>query len=96
MNSTDFKAIEQFDIIKFQRDGDPEPRIAAVDKDGDNAVLVGYVHNNKGYWHTVTARDVIEVVQKFNNGTPAGQPNEAARLMIKDIMVDLERLHNAV
>lgn len=82
MNSTDFKAIEQYDVIEFQRDDDPEPRMASVDKDGDNAVLVGYVHtNNKGYWHTVTAQDVIRVVKPYND-TPG---NAALREAVNNI-----------
>ncbi len=92
MNQADFKAIEQFDVIEFQRQTDLVPSIAAVDKDGDNAVLVGYVHtNNKGYWHTVTAQDVIRVVKKHHGES---LDRQAIKKAIKVVMSALEKVWN--
>lgn len=89
MEQKEFEAIEQYDIIDFTKDDDPAVRRAAVDKDSDNAVLVGYVHNNKGYWHPVTAQDVVSVVKRFNEPAP-GDNREAVHKEIKEAMKHME------
>lgn len=91
MNDKDFRDIKQFDIIEFQRDDDPAPRIAAVDKDGDKALLVGYVHKGRGYWHTVVPGDVIRIVKKYHSES---LDKQAIKKAIKVVMSALEKVWN--
>ena len=95
MNSTEFKAIEQYDVIEGIWGKGTEAKRGSVLKDSDNRVLVGGVHKSlilrreKGFWLTVGPKDVIRVVKKFSDtGSGNREGLEAAK---QELVVSFEK-----
>ena len=70
MDSTEFKAIEQYDVIEiYSKDG---ARVGSVLKDSDNRVLVSGIYKTifgreKGFYQTVGPKEVIRIVKPYNS-----------------------------
>ncbi|MHC4687946.1 MAG: hypothetical protein ACYTEW_27125 [Planctomycetota bacterium] len=63
MTQEEFLTIQQWDIIKFQRDDDDELETGAVLKKGRSQHLVAGIDNDRGFWHQVSAKDVQSVIK---------------------------------
>lgn len=97
MNSTEFKAIEQYDVIEiYSKDG---ARVGSVLKDSDNRVLVGGIYKTlirrreKGFYQTVGPKDVIRIVKSYNSPGSGSANTEAIQ---KKLNSAIELIENAV
>lgn len=86
MNSTEFKAIEQYDVIEiYSKDG---AREGSVLKDSDNRVLVSGIYKTlirrreKGFYQTVGPADVIRIVKQYSFPVPGSDNSEAVKMKL--------------
>lgn len=63
MTNEEFMTIQQWDIIKFQRDEDAEFETGAILKTGRSQHLVAGIDDDRGFWHQVSAEDVQSVIK---------------------------------
>jgi hypothetical protein len=82
MDSTEFKDIQQYDVIEiYSKDGTRE---GSVLKDSDNRVLVGGIYKTvfgreKGFYQTVGPKDVIRIIKPFNAPVSEGDNTTAIK-----------------
>jgi hypothetical protein len=87
ISQKEFEAIDDFDVIHFQRDEDPELERGSVMKDSDKVLLVGGIDGKVGFWHPVTREDVY-AVEKF--GGSGGSDVAAIKTHIKNAQESLD------